>query len=329
VALFGGARISVAVGEAPRKNKRLMTVAAAVAAVVVAGGLFVVFSPRTSAAPHETTVLATFYPVYDMALNIGGNRVKIDLLVPMNVDVHKFDPAPSAVKAVADADVLIYSGAGLEPWIGTITAAAENPHLVLVDSSAGITLKDVPPQFQAENRTTDPHIWLDPILGKKQAANILTGLIRADPPDEAYFRANAANFTAKLDLLNEEAVNLTASVATRSFVTFHEAFVYFAGEYNLTQIPVSGPFEEDPTPSDIQGVIDAIHAKHLCYVGYESLENPAIPQSIASQTNATLILLDPIEGLKETDQALGKTYVIKMQDNLNAFALALNHVGCS
>ena len=76
-------------------------------------------------------------------------------------------------------------------------------------------------------------------------------------------------------------------------------------------------------------MIDAVHAHHLCYVGYESLTNPAIAESIASQTNATLIRLDPIEGLSLTDQALGMTYLLKMQDGFTKFALALNHVGCS
>jgi hypothetical protein len=64
-------------------------------------------------------------------------------------------------------------------------------------------------------------------------------------------------------------------------------------------------------------------------VGYESLSNPAIAQSIASQTNATLIRLDPIEGLSSEDQTLGKTYLIKMDELLTQLDLMLNHVGCN
>src|SRR5205807_624980 len=137
---------------------------------------------------------------------------------------------------VATASVLIYNGAGLEPWIPSIVAAADNPRLVLVDSSANVSLLLVPPAFQKENRTIDPHIWLNPVLAKVQVAHILKGLIQV---------------------------------------------------------------------------------------------NPAIAESIASQTNATLIRLDPIEGLSLTDQALGMTYLLKMQDGFTKFALALNHVGCS
>jgi zinc transport system substrate-binding protein len=300
----------------------------AVAIVLVLTGSAIVATLRAPP-PPEVRVLATFYPVYEFARNIAGAKLNVSLLVPMTVDVHAFEPTPSSVLAVAQASVLIYNGAGLEPWIPSIVAAADNPNLVLVDASAGIPTLTVPPQFQKENRTVDPHIWLDPVLAKQQVANILQGLIRADPTDEPTLRANAAAYGAQLDMLNSEAVNLTSSPATRYFVTFHEAFAYFANQYNLTQIPIAGPFEEEPTATDIQNVIDAIHTYHLCYVGYESLENPTISQSIASQTNATLILMDPIEGLTPADQALGKTYVVKMQEDLNAFALALNHVGCS
>ena len=315
------------VNTGPHFVRNVLVVAVAVA--MISAGTYVVVTSKPAVKASGITVLATFFPVYEFARNIGGDRINVSLLVPMTLDVHAFEPTPSSVQAVATANVLIYNGAGLEPWIPGIVAAADNSGLVLVDASANISLLQVPPAFQKENRTIDPHVWLNPVLAKQQVANILEGLINADAVNRAYFTANARAYDAKLDVLHGEFVNLTDSPATRYFVTFHEAFAYFAAQYNLTQIPIAGPFEEDPTPTEVQSVIDAIHAHRLCYVGYESLENPAISQSIASQTNATLIRLDPIEGLSVTDQALGKTYLVKMQDDFTGFALALNHVGCS
>ena len=311
-----------------RARAVLLTIVAV--AVIVAAGVFVVRNaPPASGSRGGLTVLATFFPVYDFARNVAGTKATVDLLVPMSEDVHAFEPTPSAVAAVASANVFIYSGAGLEPWVPAIVSSAGNPGLVQVDSSAGIPVIPVPPAFQQANRTVDPHLWLDPVMAKQQVANILAGLIKADAADAGYFTTNAVAYDAKLDLLDREAVNLTISPQTREFVTFHEAFAYFAQQYNLTQVPIAGPFEEDPTPTDIQNVVDAIHAGHLCYVGYESLTNPAVAQGIATQTNATLIQMDPIEGLSPSDQALGKTYLTKMQDDLDAMSLALNHVGCS
>jgi zinc transport system substrate-binding protein len=306
---------------------RNLAIAAILIALVSAGTYIAVTyrpAPRTG-----VTALTTFFPVYEHTRNIAGDRITVTLLVPMTLDVHSFDPTPSSIQAVATANLLIYGGAGLEPWIPAIVTAAGNAHLTLVDSSKNLSLLDVPPQFQKGGRTIDPHIWLDPIRAKQQVANILEGLIKVDPADATYFTRNAQNYSAKLDLLNSQAINLTANPKTRHFVTFHEAFAYFSIRYNLDQIPIAGPFEEDPTPSEIQGVINATKRYHLCYVGYESLSNPAIAQSIASQTNATLIRLDPIEGLSLEDQTLGKTYLIKMDELLTQLDLMLNHVGCN
>ena len=299
-----------------------------VAVIIVATitGLYITNNTKTSS-NSTLKVLATFYPLYDFAQNVGGDKVNVSLLVPETVDVHEFEPTPSSIEAVASANVLIYNGAGLEPWIGNVVSAADNPNLIQVDSSNGIQLLPVPAAFQEDNRTLDPHVWLDPIDAKQEVNNILQGLIKADPTDSQYFTQNANAYNAQLDNLNSLAINATTNTSTKVFVTFHEAFAYFANQYNVTQLAISGPFEEEPTPSDIQNVITAINQNHLKYVGYESLENPAISQSIGSQTNATLINMNPIEGLTTAQKAAGDNYISLMKQDIANIHLALSTVG--
>ncbi len=275
-------------------------------------------------------VLATFYPVYDFARHVLVGVASISLLVPMTVDVHDFIPDACSIQQVASARVLIYNGAGLEPWIRQIVNAADNPNLVLVDSSQGIATINVPPEWQAVGRVVDPHIWLDPVIAKQQVNNILQGLIKAYPSDKDIFTANAKSYQGQLAYLNSAIMNATNFhvIKTRYFVTFHTAFAYFAQRYNLTQIPVFGPFEDSPTAQDIQNVTSTIQKYQLCYAGYESLENPAIPQSIAANTHATLVHMDPIEGLTIAEQAAGKSYIDLMYDDLYNIELALENVGC-
>jgi zinc transport system substrate-binding protein len=297
-------------------------------------GVYISTQPPPSANPtptanHALKVLATFYPLYDFAQNVGGDKVRVSILVPETVDVHDFEPTPSDIAEVANADVLVYNGAGLETWIESVVAASGNTNLILVDSSQGIELLLVSAQFQKENRTVDPHVWLDPVLAKELVNNILDGLIQADPVNSEYFTQRAQAYMTQLDALDSEARSATANVATRYFVTFHESFSYFANRYNLTQIPIAGPFQEEPTPSDIQGVINAINQYRLLYVGYESLENPAVPESISSQTNATLILMNPIEGLSAEEKAAGDNYYTLMQRLIGNIGLALSNVGPS
>jgi zinc transport system substrate-binding protein len=286
----------------------------------------------STAGPSSSTptlkVLATFFPLQEWAQKVGGSKVTVSLLVPVSQDVHAFEPTAAALQAIATADVLVLNGAGLEPWAQQATAAAGNTKLVVVDCSQNVTLLTVPPEFQMANRTIDPHIWLDPVDAMVMVQNILKGFVKADPTDSVYFTANANNYEANLQSLNQQFMSLVSSkLATREFVTFHTAFAYLAEEYNLTQIPVFGPFEEEPTAADIANVVSIINTKHLMYVGYESLETPAIPQAIASQTQATLVPMNPIEGLSPEESAQGQTYLTLMGQTLLVLTLALNNVG--
>lgn len=292
-------------------------------------GSTVTVSAQNSSSGPVLKVLATFFPLQNWATAVGGDKANVSLLVPVSIDVHEFEPSPAAIEAISEANILVLNGAGLEPWATDAIVAANNPHLVVVDCSRGINLIQVPPQFQVGNRTVDPHIWNDPVDAIVMLKNILAGFIQAAPSDAPYFSSNALAYENSLQVLNQEFIDLTSSqLATRSFVTFHTAWGYLAQRYNLTQIPVFGPFQEEPTAADIQNVVNVINQNKLCYVGYESLENPAIPQAIATETHATLIPMDPNEGLTQQQQAVGETYLTMMQMMLLVMTLALTHVGC-
>ena len=286
-------------------------------------------SAQTGTGGATLKVLATFLPLQEWAQAVGGDKANVTLLVSPDVDVHEFEPSPASILAVATANMLVLNGAGLEPWADKVVASAENSKLVVVNSSDGISLIKVPPEFQSGNRTIDPHTWLDPVDAIRMVQNILAGYVKADPSDSAYFTANANAYIISLKLLDNEFSSLARSdLATKDFVTFHTAFGYFAKQYNLTQIPVFGPFEEEPTAADITNVVNVINQNHLCYVGYESLENPAIPNAIATQTHATLVPMNPIEGLTPDEQTLGLTYLTLMTQTYLVLSLSLNHANC-
>ncbi len=298
-----------------------------VIAVVAVSGYALLSAEQPQTPKSGLTVLATFYPLYDFASKVAGDRARVSILVPGSVDIHNFEPTPSDIEKVATADVLIINGAGLEPWVPQLLAAINRPNLKIVDTSQGVALLDVPSEFQRQGRSIDPHIWLDPARARQQVENIVQALMRADPANAAYYRANADAYEAKLGALDVEIAGMVAKAKTRYFVTFHEAFAYFADRYNLTQIPIQGPFQEEPTPSDIQSVVSAIRQYHLRYVGYESMENQAIPEAVSGQTNTTLIVMDPIEGLTPADLAAGRDYIALMREDAQNIAVALNNVG--
>jgi zinc transport system substrate-binding protein len=298
-----------------------------VIATVAVSGYALLSAEQPKPSKRGLTVLATFYPLYDFASNVAGERANVSILVPSTVDVHNFEPTPSDIEKVATADVLIINGAGLEPWVPQLLAAIDRPNLKVVDTSRGVDLLLVPSEFQRQGKTIDPHIWLDPTRAKQQVENIVQALMVVDPGNAAYYRSNADAYESKLDALDIEIAGEVGAAKMRYFVTFHEAFDYFADRYNLTQIPIQGPFQEEPTPSDIQNVVSVIRQYSLHYVGYESLENPIIPEAVSGQTNAKLIIMDPIEGLTPADLALGRDYIALMREDAQNITVAIDYVG--
>ncbi|QQG48846.1 MAG: zinc ABC transporter substrate-binding protein [archaeon] len=316
-------------------NNRAVAQVAVVALLILGSGLAgyaagssVGRAPQSNGGEGGLKVLATFLPLYDDAKDVLGVKGEVDLLVPLAVDVHEFEPTPSAVSAVQNADVLVFNGAGLEPWLPALVAAAGNPKLILVNSSEGIPLIRVPSEFQEGNRTVDPHVWNDPVLAQIQVRNILEGLTRADQADRQYFTSNADSLIGKFQYLDREIRTGTSDVATRTFVSFHLAFAYLAREYGLNQVAIAGPFEGEPTPTEISNAVAAINQNHLCVAFAESLENPAPMEAVASQTRAHVWILDPIEGLSGSDSNAGATYLAKFQLDIYSLLQALNQADC-
>ncbi|GAB3884070.1 hypothetical protein GCM10027612_17220 [Microbispora bryophytorum subsp. camponoti] len=145
-------------------------------------------SPSDPAQPLK--VVATTTQVADFARNVGGDRVRVHQLLRPNVDPHDYEPSPADMKAIAEADVLVKNGVGLEKWLDeTISAAGfDGP---VVDASQGVPIRD-----------GDPHIWHNPLNVKTMAATIERAFAAADPRDTAAYQANRAAYDAKLDALD-------------------------------------------------------------------------------------------------------------------------------
>lgn len=293
-----------------------------VALVVILAGI-VAFSTMTPQTPVSQTtkssdgkimVMATFFPMFDFARNVGGDRVEVSILVPVGVEVHDWDPAPDEIKKVASAKVLVYNGAGLEPWIGQVIKSVGSKELVAVDSSKGIKVVagDNPQE------PTDPHIWLDPVNAKQQVLNIRDALISLDPAGKAVYEKNAANYIAKLDALDAKIKDAISKATRREFVTFHEAFGYFSRRYGLEQIFIENVNAEEPNPQQLAKVLDISKQKNIKVVYAEPFKDPRLADQLAAQLQgAKVLVLDAVEEVDEAGIKAGKSYISIMEENLN------------
>jgi zinc transport system substrate-binding protein len=282
----------------------------------------VFLSVAAPATGGRISVVASFYPLFEFALQVGASRVAVRNLVPAGAEPHDYEPTPRDVAAVNGAKVLIYNGAGFEPWIQKLLPQMP-ASVVKVSATEGIPLTTM---ASGEGRgRADPHVWLDPVSAQRQVDLIAAGLAKADPAGKAFFDANAGQYRAKLAALHERIERTLAPCRRKVFVTSHVAFGYFAARYGLTQIAVAGLTPEaEPSAAKIREILRLVRQHGVRVIYYEPLVSPRVASAIAREVGARTLVLNPIEGLTDQEMRQGKHYISIMQENLRNLVQGLD-----
>ena len=239
-------------------------------------------------------ILATMSFLADIAQHVVGDEPKIDSLVPANVDPHGFQPAPADIIKVAQCNVLISNGAGLETFLDNVLQNAGGQRTV-IRASQGLVFR-TPTQGEVVDtqHEGDPHFWLDPNNVIVYAENIRDGLSQADPSHAEAYRRNADDYIAQLKELDtwiREQVNQVPT-GRRLLVTNHESLGYFADRYGFrvvgTIIP-SVSTEASPSAQQLVGLITQIRATQAPAIFLETGTNPQLADQIASETGVRVI----------------------------------------
>ncbi|MGI0038971.1 MAG: metal ABC transporter solute-binding protein, Zn/Mn family, partial [Nitrososphaera sp.] len=269
-------------------------------------------------------VVASFFPLYDFARNVAGDRADVSVFIPAGIEPHDWEPTPQSIAEAESADVLVYNGAGFESWIAEINS--ENA----VDSSRDIEFLAATEEHEGEEEEhegeeLDPHVWLDPVLAKHQVNMIRDGLAKADPANAQYYADNAARYSAELDQLDAQIKSELSSCEKADFIAFHSAFSYFANRYGLTQHAIQGVAPEgEVLPQRIQEIKDLAVELGIDTIYSEELVDPRLAEVIASEIpDGRVLVLSPLEGLEEEEERNGAGYLDKMQDNLENLKVGL------
>ena len=302
-------------------GRRLSVTACTALVIVVVAALFGAIACERQASSDKLTVVTTIFPLADFVKNVAGDRVDVVTLLCAGDSPHTYEPTSRDMKAVAQAKLLVVNGAGLDFWVEKVKSAASD-NLVVVDTSAvlaeeGLLLSG----DEHDDGGTNPHFWLDPVLAQKQVEAIASALIAADPDNKDFYLENAADYTAELQSLDEEVKSITQSFSSREFITFHPAWTYFAKRYGLVEAAVieEAPGKE-PSPEYIMHVIDVAKAIKVKAIFAEPQFSTKAADSIARDSGAKVLLLDPIggTGLEGRD-----SYIALMEYNVGQMGEAM------
>lgn len=246
------------------------------------------------AAEPAMPVVASFSILGDLVSQVGGDRVKVDVLVGPGADAHVFQPKPAQAKTVAQAKVVFVNGLGFEGWLPRLLKSA-NVKTKPVVVSAGITPLD---SQEAEptgkhghghdhHDEQDPHAWQSVVNTVQYVSNIAQGLCAADAAGCDSYRKNAAAYTAQLNKLDSDIQSAWAAIppAQRKVITSHDAFGYYASAYGVKFLAPQGvSTDSEASAKGVSKLIRQIRAENIRALFVETISNPRLIEQIGRET---------------------------------------------
>jgi len=278
-------------------------------------------------APQEESkkieVVASIYPLAEFSRQAGGRFVNVSNITSAGVEPHDFDPSPQDLVKINRARIFIFNGAGLDPWAKKLAPELQSKGILVIEMSKYFKIKRTIENGDGLKTVPDPHIWLDPVLAKKEVAIIRDALIETDAKHSDAYQANSKKYMAELDALNSQFKRGLSNLRLREIVVSHAAFAYLARRYNIKMIPIAISPNEEPSPKQIGQLVTIVRRKKIKYIFFETLTSPKTAETIAEEAGVKTLILNSIEGLTLEEAKRGENYISIMEKNLSNLRLAL------
>jgi len=254
--------------------------------------------------------IASFYPLYEFTKQVGGDKVDVSLLVPRGAEPHDWEPTIKDIQKLHQADLIIINGNGFENWVDKIDSSKVS--IINSGSSFGWVTDEL-------THPVDYHYWLNPLSAKLQIETIADALIEADPENAIYYKSSKKAYDLKLDALHLKIKN-ELDGCKKDFVAFHDAFSYFAAQYDLNQHSViqSNVPHSEPTLKKLENVIELAKSLQIDVIFTEEGVDTRASEVIANELGGRVLVLSPLEVVVDES-----SYIEKMQENLSNLKEAL------
>ena len=237
-------------------------------------------------------VVASFSILGDVAQQIGGERVAVQSLVGANQDAHAYNLTSGDIKKIREARLVLLNGLGLEK--AELQRAVKQSKVASAEATAGIKPLAADEHHHEhghdhdhDHGEFDPHVWNDPVLMQRYAANVAIALIKADPAGSRYYQQRFKDYQHVLNQLNNYANQQFGAVAPakRKVLTGHDSFAYLGKRYQVKFISPQGVSSEaEPSARQITAIIRQIKAENVKAVFTENIKDGRMIARIAKET---------------------------------------------
>lgn len=289
-------------------------------------------SNRESKNNEETdntiNIITSFYGMQALTEEIGGDKVSIESVIPEAMEPHDFDIKAKDMKAIEEADIFIYNGAGMESWIEDVEAAISGKELIVVEASKGVELINADEESEEHEEDEghnhsgkDPHTWLGLSEAKIQGENIKNALVEKDVKNKEYYEENLKKFNEKIDNIIKKYNPKFKELANKNFVTGHATFGYLCRDFGLTQKSIEGVFAEgEPSPKELQNLMEYCKANNIKTIFVEELISTQLSDTLAKEVGAQTKQIYTLHSNED-----GKSFSDVLKYNVETIYSAMNN----
>ena len=199
--------------------------------------------------------------------------------------------APRTARSIYEADVIFIIGDHFDEWV--LPGEGKD----LEDCLVGSLYEGFTDSLLPMGRTFNPHFWLDPLFAKTIGEMAAEALCTVDPDRCDGYEERAKTFGSRIDSLHTAIGRRIERSGFGDFVSFHPAWSYLARRYALDEhgtLEIS--HEQEPSARHIGSVVREMMADGVRFIVVEEFSSPDLAESVASQTGARIITLDPLGG---------------------------------
>ena len=222
----------------------------------------------------------------DMAENIAGGEVRVEMVVPIGGDPHIFEPTPESVRLVAAADLVLINGLTFEGWMNELIANSGTRAKTVTITRGIETIES-----EEYANSADPHAWMTANNGLTYVDNIRDALIALDPFNRKTYEFNAGVYRQQLEDLDREIFRLVESIPEkqRVLITSHDAFRYFGRYYGIrVEAALGTSTDADVQTDDVNRLTTIIRETGVPAIFVESTINPKLIRQIAADTDVII-----------------------------------------
>jgi zinc transport system substrate-binding protein len=276
-----------------RAPGRLLLSPALLQSVLLPALLLWLAVPAAAQTPGRIKVFVSVLPQAYLVGRVGGERITVETLVQPGQSPVTYAPTPKQMVRLAEADLFFRAGVPFENVLmPKIEATFQN--LRVVDTRRGIPLLMPDPEDDHIGAgEEDPHVWLSPPLALRLAENMLSGLLRADPAGESFYRANFARLETELNTLHRKLTEALAPVRGKKLFVFHPAFGYFCSAYGLEQVAIESGGRE-PSPRQLARLIETARREGVRVIFVQPQFSSQSAASVARAIGGAVIAIDPL-----------------------------------